>query len=76
MKFSNLNIGHVNVNCLHNKTNYVMNFICDKRLDIVGIGESWLNSKTPDSYVAIRGFEIFRCDVEGDVNKHSVSLCI
>ena len=76
MKFSNLNIGHVNVNSLRNTTNYVMDFICDNRLDIVDIGESWLNSKTPDSYVAIRGFEIFRCDAEGDVNKHGVCLYV
>ena len=35
-----------------------------------------LKSKTPDSYVAIRGFEIFRCDAEGDVNKHGVCLYV
>ena len=35
-----------------------------------------MNSKTPDSYVAIRGFEIFRCDAKRDVNKHGVCLYV
>ena len=71
-----LNIAHVNLNNLTNKTNFVYNFLCSSNVDILGISESWLTSEISDSSVLFPNYDIVRCDSLDGVRKHGVALYI
>ncbi|XP_023932851.1 uncharacterized protein LOC106158164 [Lingula anatina] len=44
--------------------------------DIVGITESWLNSKVPSGKYSIPGFQLIRCDRQNDTSRGGVAVYI
>ena len=62
-------------NCPY-KISYVSSLLNDFSLDILGISESWLTPGTPDSYVAIKNFNIVRNDNPQGIRKHGVLVYI
>ena len=71
-----VNICHVNLNCLINKINVVSNMLISYNIDVLGVSETWLTSDIPDSFVAISGYHIVRCDNPSLVKKHGVAIYI
>lgn len=66
----------MNVNSLMNKVDCVQTLVVGRSLDVVAVGETWLNSEVPSSFVAVHGFEIVRGDTDSSVRKHGVCLYI
>ena len=71
-----INIGHVNLNCLTNKVNYVENLLNCNNIDILGVTETWLVEEVSDSYVDIEGYKIVRRDSPSGIRKHGAAMYI
>ena len=48
--------------------------ISEKAFDVAGISETWLDNNIHDSFVSIKGYQLFRCDYKSTINKHGVCL--
>ena len=66
----------VNVNSLLNKVDYVSVFARDYSLTVVAVGETHLVESIGSSFVAIEGNSVVRGDVQGQIRKHGVCLCV
>lgn len=73
-KYSFLNVGFNNVNSICNKIHILSDFVVDMELDVLGVAETWLISDVYDSCVALNGYSVVRCDVDGHIRKHGVCL--
>ena len=71
-----MNIGYLNVTSLHTKLHFVKDLILEKSLDVTGISETWLSKNVPDSYISVKGYQLFSCDTDSTINKHSVCLFV
>ena len=54
----------------------VRDFVIEKNIHILGIGETWLLESDPFSFVAVDGFYMVRSDVRRQVRKHGVAVYI
>ena len=54
----------------------VRDFVIEKNIHMLGIGETWLLESDPSFFVAIDGFHLVRSDVRGHVRKHGVAVYI
>ena len=57
-----LRIEHVNAQSLLSSLDEVKLLLTDRNIDVLGISETWLHANTPDGYVDIQGYKIFRRD--------------
>ena len=71
-----LKFGLVNLNKLLNKLNLVKVLLCENKIDVLAINETWLTKLTPDSYVYIDNYKIFRGDNDSLIEKHGVALYV
>ena len=67
---------HINVNNLSNKLNELNLFLNTNSVDFLGVSESWLTDDTPDSFINIPGYNIFRADCPENIRKHGVAVYI
>ena len=66
----------VNVNSIANKVNYINNLLCDEKIDILALSETWLTTSCKSSFIDIPGYSLCRGDVEGSIRKHGAALYI
>jgi hypothetical protein len=59
-----------------NKMDTLLNLVRDTGVDVVAVGETWLTSGVPSSFVLLAGFEIVRGDTDSAVRKHGVCLFV
>jgi len=71
-----LRVGFNNVNKLSNKIHFISSLLFEHGLHVFGVAETWLLPSVPDSFVSIKGFNIFRSDVAGTEAKHGVCLFV
>ena len=71
-----MKVGHVNVNNLSNKLNYISNLLDVNCLDCLGISESWLTPDTSDSFVSLPNYNICRADSLSGSRIHGVAMYI
>ena len=57
-----LRVAHINVCSLHNKIDQISHILCDMNLDILGLGETRLNSEIIDDELYIDGYIFVRND--------------
>ena len=57
-----LRIEHVNAQSLLSSLDEVKLLLTDRNIDVLCISETWLHANTPDGYVDIQGYKIFRRD--------------
>ena len=57
-----LRIEHVNAQSLLSSLDEVKLLLTDRNADVLCISETWLHANTPDGYVDIQGYKIFRRD--------------
>ena len=57
-----LNIVHLNIRSLKNKTHFLelTNFIKSNNIDMLTLSETWLNTSTKNYEIAIEGYKLFR----------------
>ena len=67
-----LRVAHVNINGLFNKLPSTSSFTSHYNLSILGVSESHLQPNTPNSFVDILGYNLFRNDSDSGVAKHGV----
>ena len=71
-----LRLGQANVNSLVNKMDYLNEFVRRENIDIIAVGETWLTSAVPSSFVTLTGYTIVRGDTDSAVRKHGVCLYV
>ena len=76
MNYCSLRIAFINVNSVVPKISFISDFIVENKVDLLGIGETWLLPGVLDSFISVDGFNVVRCDVRGLVPKHGVCLFI
>ncbi len=59
-----LTIEHVNTQSLQSDFEEIKLLISDRNVDILCVSETWLLSETPNAYINIPGFKIYRSDHE------------
>ena len=59
-------MGQVNANSLMNKLSFVRDFVGANDIDIFAVGESWLVSEIPSSFVGLDGYSLVRGDTDGE----------
>ena len=57
-----LKIGHINIQSLRFKTDYLTIFLHENNIDILCVTESWLTSKIDDGEIMIEGYNLCRKD--------------
>ncbi|CAF2088983.1 unnamed protein product [Rotaria magnacalcarata] len=57
-----LRIEHVNVRSIIKNFDEVKNWMTSKQTDILTVSETWLDEQTPDSFVNIEGYKLYRKD--------------
>ncbi len=57
-----LTVEHINAQSLISRFDEVKLLLIDRSIDVLCVSETWLHANTPDGYVNIHGYEIFRCD--------------
>ena len=62
MKGNLLKIGHINAQSLQGNMEEIELLVRERNLDVLCISETWLLPHTPDRFVHIPHFNIFRCD--------------
>ncbi len=62
---------HIDAQSLISSLDEVKLLIIDRKIDVLCINETWLQANTPDSYVEIPNYKIFRCD-----NDRGAGVCI
>ncbi len=53
---------HINAQSLISSLDEVKLLTIDRKIDVLCISETWLQANTPDSYVEIPNYKIFRCN--------------
>ena len=71
-----LRVGLVNLNKLLNKLSHVELLLSENNIDILAINETWLTSETPNSYVDIENYKIFRADTSSLIEKHGAPIYV
>ena len=66
----------VNLNSLINKVSFLNDIIKDNKVSLAVVCETWLINSIPSSFVAISGFNFFRCDTASSVRKHGVGVYV
>ena len=56
--------------------NVLFDFVVGCGLGLFGVAETWLLPDVPDSFVALSGYALVRCDTTSGVRKHGVGLYI
>ncbi len=64
-----LTIERINAQFLQSNFNEVTLQVSERNIDILCVSETWLLPHTPDEYVNIPNYKIFRCD-GGQVQEH------
>lgn len=65
-------MGHLNVNGLRSKLDYIKVFLHEHKLDILALNETKIDSHVTNADITIPGYNIFRCDR----NKHGGGVLI
>ncbi len=55
-------VEHINAQSLVTSLDEVKLLLIDKGIDVLGVSETWPHANTPDGYVDIHGYTVFRCD--------------
>ena len=50
--------------------------VCNYEPDVIGIGESWAHDGINDSEIALKGYDLFRCDRQANVRGGGVLLYV
>lgn len=61
-KKDSLIVEHINAQSLISSLDEVKLLLTDRSIDALCVSETWLHADTPDGYVHIDGFMVFRCD--------------
>lgn len=69
-------MGHVNVNSLMNKKNFITDLLLCENLLILGITETWLTPSVSSSFVEVTGYQVVRGDTKSGVRKHGSLLYV
>ena len=65
MKLNCVPIGHVNVNRLRHRIDFVKNFIIKHKFSILAVTGTWLDSEISDGEVAIASYRLLCKDRSG-----------
>ena len=76
MKLNRVTIGHVNVNRLRHKIDFVKNIIIKHKFSILAVTETWLDSEISDGEVAIDNYRLLRNDRSGRAGAAAESVCM
>ena len=57
-----MTIEHVNAQSLLGSIDVIRLLVVERNIDVLCVSETWLNSNTPDVFVKISGYNIFRYD--------------
>ena len=68
---NSLTVEHINAQSLMSSLDEVMLLLYERDIDVLCISETWLHSNTPDMYVNIPNYTIYRCD-----NGRGAGVCI
>ena len=60
--FKGLTIAHINIRSVFRKLEEVVRILSEGDIDILCVGETWLNHSVPDHMLAINGYNIVRHD--------------
>ena len=55
-------VEHINAQSLLSSLDEVKLLLTDRNIDVLCVSETWLHANTPDGYVDVHGYTIFRCD--------------
>ena len=67
--FKGITIGYLNIRSLNRKLEEVIRILDEGDLEILCIGETWLNRSVPDHMMAINGYNMHRWDRNSDSGK-------
>ncbi len=61
-KKDSLIVEHINAESLVSSLDEIKLLLTDRGIDVLGVSEKWPHANTPDGYVDIHGYTVFRCD--------------
>ena len=70
----------INLKCMYANACSIINkfvafeaMVCNYEPDVIGIAESWAHNGINDSEIALKGYDLFRCDRQ--VNVRGMECC-
>ena len=67
-------MGHVNVNCLSNKVDFISDLLLKQSIDILAVSETWLLPAVASSFIDVANFSSVRGDTDGTARKHGTMM--
>ena len=73
-RFNTLKVGHVNVNSLANKVDFIADLLLKQSIHVLAVSETWLLPAVASSFVDIADYSVVRGDTNGAARKHGSLL--
>ncbi len=74
--FKGINVGYLNIRSLNKKLEEVVLILSEGDLEILCIGESWLNKSVPDQMISINNYNTLRWDRNANSGKMTGGLLV